>query len=64
MTNYEKITKLVQHLQFMIDEELINEDACGTISEEIYSAMEILADYNQEFELAYAEDMKALSNLL
>lgn len=64
MTNLEKIKKLVHHLQFMIDEGILNEEECGTVLEEIHSTMEILVDCNPEMEIDFAQDIKTLSNVL
>lgn len=58
MTNYEKMKVLVDHLQFMIDEGLIDEEHCGTVKEEIFSTMEILSDCNEICAEAFKEDMK------
>ena len=58
MTNYEKLERLVKHLQFMIDEALIDPEHCGTIKEEIFSAMEILADCDEECAEAFSSDLK------
>lgn len=60
MTNYEKIKLLAKQLQFMLDEGLIDEEHCGTVKEEIYSTMEILADCNEEYAEAFEEDLKEL----
>ena len=58
MTNYEKLTRLVNHIQFMLDEGIIDEESCGTIKEEIFSAMEILSDCDAECEEAFRETLK------
>jgi hypothetical protein len=60
MTNYEKIKLIAKHLQFMLDEGLIDEEHCGTVKEEIYSTMEILSDCDSEYEEAFKEDLKEL----
>ena len=62
MTNYNKLRLLVDHLQFLLDEELITEDNCGTVKEEIFSTMEILADCDADCAEAYATDMAELKN--
>lgn len=60
MTNYEKLTRLVNHLQFMLAEGIIDEEHCGTVKGEIFSTMEILSDCDEECEEAFREDIKEL----
>ena len=63
MTNLEKLKILVDHLQFMIDEDLVDEEHCGSIAEEVMSTMEILSDCNVECEEAFKEDLKMFAKL-
>lgn len=56
MTNLERLKMVVGHLQFMIDENIIDEN-CGTLCEEVYSAMEILVDSDISLATAFHQDM-------
>lgn len=60
MTNFEKLNRVINHIQFMIDEGLIAEGACGSIREEVYSSIEILVDCNPEIKKDFEKDMEEL----
>lgn len=63
MTNFEKIKLIVNQLQFYIEEGLITENECGSVLEEIYSAMEILEDCGAVDNETFKQEMKALEKV-
>lgn len=63
MTNFEKIKLIVNQLQFYIEEGLITENECGSVLEEIYSAMEILEDCGAINDGTFKEEMAALEKV-
>lgn len=61
MTNFEKLRLVTEHIIFMIDEGVITEETCGSIREEIYSAIEILVDSNPRWKKTFTKDMEDLT---
>ena len=63
MTNLERLKMVVNQIQFMIDEGIIDEEHCGMIHEEVYSAMEILLDCDILRATAFHSDMMIFNRL-
>lgn len=63
MTNLERLKMVVGQLQFMINENIIDEN-CGSICEEVYSTMEILVDADICLATAFHHDMMTFSKMI
>lgn len=64
MTNLEKLKLFTKHIQFMLDEDIVTEENCCTLLEEVFSAMEVLVDCNEEFEKAFIDELELLRKVL
>lgn len=58
MSNLDKLRLVIGHIKFMIDEDIITEESCGSIKEEIYSTIEILCDIDFNYQQNFEKDMK------